>query len=61
VLLYQEQVIDMLRALGMDADNLTKFLKAVKASNKNIGSAGVVIRGYQEWIQTPYRGDGVQR
>ena len=51
VLLYQEQVIDMLRALGMDADNLTKFLKAVKASNKDIGSAGVVIQGYQEWIQ----------
>lgn len=50
VLLYQEQVIDMLRSLGMDADNLTKFLKAVKASNKNIGHAGEVIRGYQEWI-----------
>ena len=51
VLLYQEQVIDMLRALGMDADNLTKFLKAVKASNKDIGSAGEVIAGYQQWIQ----------
>jgi DNA polymerase-3 subunit alpha len=50
VMLYQEQVIDILRALGMDADNLTKFLKAVKASNKNIGAAGVVIKGYQEWI-----------
>jgi DNA polymerase-3 subunit alpha len=50
VLLYQEQVIDMLRALGMDADNLTAFLKAVKASNKNIGDAGKVIKGYQAWI-----------
>lgn len=50
VLLYQEQVIDMLRGLGMDAENLTKFLKAVKASNKDIGDAGVVIKGYQKWI-----------
>lgn len=50
VLLYQEQVIDILRQLGMDPDNLTKFLKAVKASNKNIGEAGVVIEGYQKWI-----------
>lgn len=52
VLLYQEQVIDMLRALGMDADDLNKFLTAVKASNKGIGDAGVVIAGYQQWIQT---------
>ena len=50
VLLYQEQVIDILRGLGMDPDNLTKFLKAVKASNKNIGDAGAVIKGYREWI-----------
>ena len=50
VLLYQEQVIDMLRGLGMDPENLTKFLKAVKASNKDIGSAGEVIKGYQQWI-----------
>ena len=51
VVLYQEQVIDILRSLGMDAENLTKFLKAVKASNKNIGAAGDVIRGYQSWIK----------
>lgn len=50
VVLYQEQVIDILRGLGMDADNLTKFLKAVKASNKNIGAAGEVIKSYQGWI-----------
>lgn len=50
VLLYQEQVIDMLRGLGMDPENLTKFLKAVKASNSDIGDAGRVIAGYQEWI-----------
>ena len=39
-MLYQEQVIELLRGLGMDADNLTAFLKAVKASNKDIGSCG---------------------
>lgn len=50
VVLYQEQVIDILRALGMDADNLTKFLKAVKASNAAIGKAAEVIAGYQSWI-----------
>jgi len=51
VMLYQEQVIDMLRGLGMDAENLTKFLKAVKASNKNIGAAGEVIKSYKGWIE----------
>lgn len=51
VVLYQEQVIDILRGLGMDADNLTKFLKAVKASNKNIGAAGAVIQSYRAWIK----------
>ena len=50
IMLYQEQVIDLLRALGMGADDLTAFLKAVKASNKDIGSAGDVIESYQQWI-----------
>ena len=50
IMLYQEQVIDLLRGLGMDADNLTAFLKAVKASNKDIGAAGHVIESYQQWI-----------
>lgn len=50
ILLYQEQVIEILRGLGMDADDLTKFLKAVKASNKDIGSAGDVIDSYMTWI-----------
>lgn len=51
VLLYQEQVIDILRSLGMGAEDLTKFLKAVKASNKDIGSAGEVIAGYRGWLE----------
>jgi DNA polymerase-3 subunit alpha len=50
IMLYQEQVIDLLRGLGMGADDLTAFLKAVKASNKDIGSAGEVIESYQRWI-----------
>jgi DNA polymerase-3 subunit alpha len=50
VLVYQEQVMDMLRYLGMDPENMTKFLKAVKASNKEIRAAVETIKGYQEWI-----------
>ena len=51
VLLYQEQVIDILRGLGMGAEDLTKFLKAVKASNKDIGAAGEVIKSYRGWLE----------
>src|SRR5262245_3252892 len=50
IMLYQEQVIDLLRALGMGADDLTAFLKAVKASNKDIGEAGEVIDSYMIWV-----------
>jgi DNA polymerase-3 subunit alpha len=50
ILLFQEQVIAILRQLGMDANNLTKFLKSVKASNSNIGNAGKVIDGYREMV-----------
>jgi len=51
IMLFQEQVISILRDLGMDADNLTKFLKAVKASNADIGGAGDVIDGYRETVK----------
>lgn len=50
IILYQEQVIDILRALGLNADELTIFLKAVKASNKDIGNAGEVIDSYMTWV-----------
>jgi len=50
IMLYQEQVIDILRALGLEADDLTAFLKAVKASNKDIGDAGRVIDSYMTWV-----------
>lgn len=44
----QDQVIAILRDIGFTPDDLTAFLKAVKASNENIGNAAEVIRGYQE-------------
>jgi DNA polymerase-3 subunit alpha len=50
ILLFQEQVISILRQIGMTADDLTSFLKAVKASNSNIGNAGKVIDGYQKMV-----------
>jgi len=44
---FQEQVIAVLRALGFDPDDLTAFLKAVKASNGDTGGARQVIAGYE--------------
>jgi DNA polymerase-3 subunit alpha len=61
IMLYQEQVITILRELGMEADDLTKFLKAVKASNKNIGDAGKVIAGYQTQIESLCESAGLSR
>lgn len=51
IMLFQEQVISILRDLGMDADDLTEFLKAVKASNSDIGGAGDVIEGYRSQVK----------
>lgn len=51
ILLFQEQVISVLRQLGMNPDDLTAFLKAVKASNQNIGDAGKVIDGYRDYVR----------
>lgn len=60
IAVYQEQVMSILRDLGMDADNLTAFLKAVKSSNSSIGSASEVIAGYREavWTLAQSRGMG---
>jgi DNA polymerase-3 subunit alpha len=44
---FQEQVISILRDLGFTPEELTEFLKAVKASNKSIGDAGLVVSRYQ--------------
>lgn len=51
IMVYQEQVIAILRDLGMDPDNLTAFLKAVKASNASVGGAAKVIAGYEQYIK----------
>ena len=45
---FQDQVITVLREIGFTPEDLTAFLKAVKASNENIGNAAQVIQGYQE-------------
>lgn len=47
IIVYQEQVISILRDLGMEPDDLTAFLKAVKASNSSIGGALEVIEGFR--------------
>jgi DNA polymerase-3 subunit alpha len=51
ILLYQDQVISILRDLGMNPDDLTRFLKAVKASNKNTTKALAEINHYLPIIE----------
>ena len=43
IFLYQEQMIRVLRELGMSPEELTKVLKAIKASNGNVGDANTVM------------------
>lgn len=50
VVLYQEQMMDVLRAIGMSREDLNRFLKAIKASNANVGNAAEVIAGYNEVV-----------
>lgn len=47
ILLYQDQVIEILRNLGMNTDDLNVFLKAVKASNKGVDEAQRVMTEYE--------------
>lgn len=51
ILLYQDQIIAILRDLGLNPDDLTDFLKAVKASNKNVVEAKVKIDKYMPMIR----------
>lgn len=51
IILYQDQVIDILRALGMDSADLTLFLKAIKASNKNQAGAKKTIDTYMPMVK----------
>jgi DNA polymerase-3 subunit alpha len=46
MVVFQEQVIEILRSLGMSPDDLTELLKAVKASNNNVAAAAEVIASY---------------
>jgi DNA polymerase-3 subunit alpha len=50
IVLYQDQVIVILRTMGMEADELTEFLKAVKKSNKKVTEAQKTIDKYLAWI-----------
>ena len=52
VLLYQEQVITVLRTIGFERDDLNAMLKAVKASNAAVGGASAVISGYMPMIES---------
>lgn len=45
VLVYQEQVMGILGEMGMDAMELSTVLKAVKASNANVGNAEQAMAG----------------
>jgi len=51
ILLYQDQIIAILRDLGLSPDDLTAFLKAVKASNKNVEKAKKDIDHYMPIIE----------
>ena len=59
ILLYQDQVIDILRSLGMLADDLTTFLKAVKASNKNVTAAAGIMAHYEPIVEQMCRDKGM--
>lgn len=51
ILLYQDQVIEVLRALGMETDQLNAYLNAVKASNKNVAGAQKVIEQLEPTVK----------
>jgi DNA polymerase-3 subunit alpha len=59
ILLYQDQIITILRDLGMDPDDLTRFLKAVKASNKNTAKAKTEIDYYMPIVERMCRERGM--
>lgn len=59
ILLYQDQIITILRELGMNPDDLTRFLKAVKASNKNTAKAKVEIDYYMPMVEQMCRARGM--
>jgi DNA polymerase-3 subunit alpha len=51
VIIFQEQVVSILRDLGMDPDELTSFLKAIKGSQKaDIKKAAVTMAAAREQV-----------
>lgn len=57
--LYQEQMMDILRGLGMQREQLNRMLKAIKASNGAVGDAQLVISGYCDEVAAMCRAAGV--
>jgi DNA polymerase-3 subunit alpha len=51
ILLYQDQVIEILRDLGMSTDDLNTYLNAVKASNKNVAAAKVTMAQLEPMVR----------
>lgn len=51
VLLYQEQVIDILKALQFGPDELGQALKAIKASNSKVGNAQATVKSLLEEVR----------
>lgn len=51
ILLYQEQVLEVMRRLGMNATDLTQLLTALKASNANTAAAAVFIESATQQVR----------
>lgn len=58
IILFQDQVIAVLRELGLGPDDLTLFLKAVKSSNDNVAWAAGIIEKYRPGIESTAKGLG---
>jgi DNA polymerase-3 subunit alpha len=59
ILLYQDQVIEVLREISMELDDLNIFLKAVKASNKHVHGAAETMDKYSPIVQELCRKAGM--
>ena len=59
ILLYQDQIIAIIRDLGFDADDVNRILKAVKASNKNVAAAAVEMDYFMPLIEARCREQGM--
>ena len=51
IMLYQDQVIEVIREIGMDVEGLNAILKALKASNKNVAAAGRTLDRYEQEVR----------